>query len=80
MKKKFILDSVHPEEDVNFLNATCIDFVFQGPPNDSGWCDWNTGARILRSSDVIIFTTHSESDCIALELTFGKRIKDLLTL
>jgi hypothetical protein len=74
--KKFTLKYVDPSNDVDFLNATPIQFDFAGSENDSGWCDMFTGARILSSTDKIIFDATEEDEAV-LKFKFGERLVEM---
>lgn len=45
--------------------------------NDTGWCDYETGARILSTNDRVLFTTGNSKDEIVLKLKFGDRLKGI---
>lgn len=74
--KHILLLRVNPELDVDFLNETDIEFSFKNKSNpyDSGWCDFETGSRILTSHDSIIFVAKTTEDELALRIRFGDRI------
>jgi hypothetical protein len=78
VKKRFLLQLSNPEGDCNFLNATPIYFTFVGDAkNDSGWCDWETGARIISQRDKIILVTEDSEEEATIKLTFGERLQEL---
>lgn len=74
--KQFTLTHLEPNNDANFLNTTSIHFDFKDGENDSGWRDMFTGARILSSSDTIIFHADKQDE-LALKLKFGYRLVEL---
>jgi hypothetical protein len=74
--KQFILKYLDPNNDVDFLNETQIQFDFEDGDKDSGWCDMFTGARILTSNDVIIFQS-DEQDESMLKFRLGGRLVEL---
>jgi hypothetical protein len=66
--------------DVDFINNSSIDIEIYNPGvtgNDSGWCDMDTGQRLLMHSDRVIFHNVSEPDLLMLKLKFGNRLKEL---
>jgi hypothetical protein len=66
--------------DVDFINNSSIDIEIYNPGvtgNDSGWCDMDTGQRLLMHSDRVIFHNVSEPDLLMLKLKFGNRLKKL---
>lgn len=77
MMKKFTLKYIEPYNDVDFLNTTSIQFDFVDSDKDSGWCDMFTGARIISSSDRIIFDSDDEQDEAVLRFKFGDRLVQL---
>lgn len=79
MKKRFLLQLDNPKGDCNFLNATSIYFFFVNNygPEDSGWCDWDTGARIINKEDKIILVTEDDQEEAVIRFTFGERIQYL---
>ena len=79
--KHFYVKSCDPEQDVDFLNATEIEFEITTPfsldgSRDSGWCDMATGCRILSKYDGIMFATDSKDDEVLLKYKFGNRITE----
>lgn len=80
----YILRYTLTESDVNFLNATTIEFEVHNTHGlkvetefDSGWCDMNTGARIIGIYDRAVFKNVSEQEFTLLLLKFGSRLKEL---
>ncbi len=73
--KHFLLNII-PELDVNFLNETSIEFsINRHSLNDSEWCDFITGSRILSFNDSVIFVAETAEDETVLRLKFGERLK-----
>lgn len=69
----YLLNRSLTADDADFLNETDIEFVFKADllsPNDSGWCDATTGARIIQSSDRIIFYPATKEEEIFLKLKY----------
>lgn len=82
----YVLRRSLTESDVNFLNITTIKFeLFDShglkPETklgfDSGWCDINTGARIISERDRVRFNNVSPEELTLLILKFGDRLKEL---
>ncbi len=69
----------NPEGDCNFLNATPIHFSFvtEFGPNDSGWCDYDTGSRIISKSDLIILEPEDNEEEAVIKFTFGDRLREM---
>jgi hypothetical protein len=70
--------------DIGFLNETTIEFEVHNTHGlkvetqfDSGWCDMNTGARIIGTHDRAVFKNVSEQEYTLLLLKFGSRLKEL---
>jgi hypothetical protein len=74
--KQFTLKYVDPNNDVDFLNTTPIQFDFKDSDKDSGWRDAFTGARILSSKDCIIFEADDQDEAV-LRYKFGERLVEL---
>ena len=74
--KKFTLKYIEPYKDVDFLNTTSIHFSFVDEEFDSGWCDAFTGARIISSSDKIVFESDEQDEAV-LRFKFGDRLVQL---
>lgn len=75
--KHILLTNVEPENDVDFLNQTNIQFSFRNMTplsTDSGWCDYTTGSRLLSTNDAIIFVAETSEDEVVLKLKFGDRL------
>lgn len=70
------------EEDIDFLNATSMEFnIFNSHGlmsetvlNDSGWCDVNTGSRIIGINDRVVFRNVQPEDLTLLNLKYYHRI------
>lgn len=82
----YVLRRSLTESDVDFLNTTTIEFeLFDShglkPETklgfDSGWCDMNTGARIISERDRVRFNNVSPEELTLLTLKFGDRLKEL---
>ena len=80
----YILRYPLTESDLDFLNATTIEFEVHNTHGlkvetqfDSGWCDMNTGARIIGTYDRAVFKNVSEQEYTLLLLKFGNRTKEL---
>ena len=72
--------------DIGFLNETTIEFEVHNTHGlkvetqfDSGWCDMNTGSRIIGTYDRAVFKNVSEQELTLLFLKFGNRLKELTT-
>ena len=67
--------------DVDFINNSSIEIEIHNPTitteNDSGWCDWDTGQRIVTHNDRVIFRNVSEPDLLMLKLKYQDRLKEL---
>lgn len=66
------------EKDCDFLNSCNIEshLLDTLPENDSGWCDFTTGARWLTTNDVIIFPSVTDEEEIILIAQFAERITE----
>jgi hypothetical protein len=68
-------------EDIEFLNTTSIEYDLHNhtvdAKNDSGWCDYSTGSRIITTNDRAIFKDPSDSQLTFLQLKYGSRLKEL---
>lgn len=82
----YVLRRSLTESDVDFLNITTIEYeLFDShglkPETqlgfDSGWCDMNTGARIISERDRVRFNNVSPKELTLLTLKFGDRLKEL---
>jgi hypothetical protein len=82
----YVLRRSLTESDVDFLNITTIEYeLFDShglkPETklgfDSGWCDMNTGARIISERDRVRFNNVSPEELTLLILKFGDRLKEL---
>ena len=77
----YILRYTLNAEDIEFLNMTTIPFELHNPfvkeLNDSGWCDYSTGSRIVSDDDRVIFKEPSEQQVTFLQMKFGNRLKEL---
>jgi hypothetical protein len=76
----YILRYEITSEDMDFLNITTIEFELHNPfvdKNDSGWCDYSTGYRIVTKEDRVIFKEPSEQQVTFLQMKFGDRLKVL---
>ncbi len=70
------------EEDIDFLNHTSIEFsIFNSHGlmsetnlNDNGWCDMNTGARIIGINDRVMFRNVQAEDLTLLNLKYDRRV------
>ena len=74
--KKFTLKYIEPFNDVDFLNLTSVQFNFEDGENDSGWRDAFTGARIISSSDKVIFDADEQDEAV-LRFRFGNRLLEI---
>lgn len=86
---KYILTKQLDEDDVYVLN--CIGcqtkivhaegnrWVLSTGAGDSGWCDYSTGAYIVRVNDRAIFIDPSERDVTFLTLKYGDDFAPLNT-
>lgn len=67
-------------EDIEFLLTTTINYELFNPSvtgNDSGWCDYTTGSRIVTGGDRVIFFNVSAAETTLLTLKFQDRLKRL---
>lgn len=79
------------DDDCDFLNATSIKYdIVDSQKNtlsklatdvdemlDSGWCDWNTGARIVDERDRVVFRDVSPQELTLLLIKYPTRLKKL---
>ena len=78
----YVLQYQITADDVDFLNSTSIDFEVFNPnvdlhKQDSGWCDIETGARIITDSDRVAFKNVTAEELTLLTLKFQERLKPL---
>jgi hypothetical protein len=76
----YLLQYPLTEDDVDFINKSSIEIEIHNPDvvgNDSGWCDMDTGCRIITKRDRAIFRNVSEPDLLMLKLKFDYRLKQL---
>ena len=81
----YVLQHQITEEDIDFLNNTSMQFEIFNPHelksetdlNDSGWCDWATGARIIGPTERVAFIDPSPEDLTFLTLKYYNRLKPL---
>jgi len=78
----YVLQHPITEEDIKFLNITSIKFEIFNPhveqnKQDSGWCDMNTGARIITDADRVAFKDVSSEQLTFLNLKYYNRLKPL---
>lgn len=82
----YVLRRSLTDSDVDFLNITTIEYeLFDShglkPETklgfDSGWCDMNTGARIINNRDRVRFNNVSPKELTLLLLKFGDHIREL---
>jgi hypothetical protein len=74
----YILQYPLTEDDVDFINRSSIEIEIHNPEvvgNDSGWCDMDTGCRIVTKCDRAIFRNVGEPDLLMLKLKFNDRLK-----
>jgi hypothetical protein len=87
----YILRFPCTDSDCEFLNQTSVEFeIIDTERNaytnlvtqvdegfDSGWCDMDTGARIMSDRDRVVFRNVESQDQTLLVLKFGDRLKKL---
>jgi hypothetical protein len=78
----YVLQYPLDHEDIAFLNSTTINYEIFDPtgefdPNDSGWCDMATGARIINNTDRVAFKNVSPEQLTFLTLKYYNRLKPL---
>lgn len=78
----YVLQYQITPEDVDFLNITSIEFEVFNPhvdlnKQDSGWCDMETGARIITDSDRVAFLNVTPEQLTFLTLKYYNRLKPL---
>lgn len=76
----YILRYQLTSDDIDFINNSSMDIELHNPTitgNDSGWCDYDTGQRLVTHNDRAVFYNVSEPDLLMLKLKFGDRIKEL---
>ena len=68
----YLLNRSLTPADVDFLNSTDIDYDIRTDlgPNDSGWCDYSTGARLIMASDRAVFYPATEEEEVFLKLKY----------
>ena len=68
----YLLNRSMSSDDVDFLNSTDIDYDIRTDlgPNDSGWCDYATGARLIMASDRVVFYPVTEEEEVFLKLKY----------
>lgn len=78
----YVLQFPITPNDVVFLNSTSIEFEVFNPnvdphKRDSGWCDMETGARLVTDSDRVAFKNVTEEQLTLLTLKYHNRLKPL---
>ena len=76
----YILRRPLTEDDIDFINRSSVEVELHNTKvgsNDSGWCDMNTGCRIITRTDRAIFKNVSEPDHLMLILKFDDRLTPL---
>ena len=81
----YVLQFPLTSEDIDFLNITTIKFeVFnthglgvETNPNDSGWCDLASGARIIGEHDRVAFLNVTPEQLTFLTIKYYNRLKPL---
>lgn len=81
----FLLRQALSADDIDFLNQTNVEYklinidsglgIFNS--NDSGWCDWATGARIVTSTDRVVFLDVEPPDALVLKIKYVERLRTL---
>lgn len=68
----YLLNRKILSDDIDFLNSTDIDYDIRTDlgPNDSGWCDYATGARIVTGSDRVVFYPATAEEEVFLKLKY----------
>lgn len=68
----YLLNRKILSDDIDFLNSTDIDYDIRTDlsPNDSGWCDYATGARIVTASDRVVFYPATAEEEVFLKLKY----------
>ncbi len=68
----YLLNRKILSDDIDFLNSTDIDYDIRTDlgPNDSGWCDAATGARIVTASDRVVFYPATAEEEVFLKLKY----------
>jgi hypothetical protein len=78
----YVLQFPLDKDDIDFLNVTTIDFEIFNPseefdPNDSGWCDAATGARIISDTHRVAFKNVTSEQLTFLTMKYYNRLKPL---
>lgn len=78
----YVLQHPLTADDVDFLNSTTVEFEVFNPnvdtdKRDSGWCDMETGARIVTDADRVIFKDVSPEDLTLLTLKYYNRLMQI---
>ena len=76
----YILRYPLTSDDIDFINNSSMEIEIHNPDvtgNDSGWCDMETGQRLVMHNDRAIFRNVSEPDLLMLKLKYDDRIKEL---
>jgi hypothetical protein len=68
----YLLNRNIASDDIDFLNETDINYDIKTEfgPNDSGWCDYSTGARLVMASDRVIFHPATGEEEVFLKLKY----------
>lgn len=77
-EKIWYLPSPYTEDDCAWVNASGILYHVESPDklsaNDSGWCDYSTGAEILTDRHKIYLRTTDEKSEMWLKLKYIDRV------
>lgn len=74
----YLLNRSLTPADVDFLNSTDIDYDLRTDlgPNDSGWCDYATGARLVMASDRAVFYPATKEEEVFLKLKYLTELEE----
>ena len=77
--KVWLLPAPYTDDDVEWINNSNIQYYVENPDrwgeNDSGWCDYSTGAEILTNLHKIYIRTETEKEEMWLKLKYIDRVK-----
>lgn len=76
--KIWLLPAPYTDEDVEWINNSNISYHIEHPDkwdeNDSGWCDYNTGATVLTNLHKIYIKTENDKEEMWLKLRYTGRV------
>jgi hypothetical protein len=77
-EKVWLLPAPYTDDDLDWIAKSNLQYHIYRPynmgPNDSGWCDYNTGAEVITNSHKIYLKTETEKEEMWLKLKYIDRV------